>query len=111
VLEGCEDDPAIVCVVMKTAQASTFSELLSRANAIMSGVSPRKLLYIKRREMTLLRHCPGISGTSIGLSLAKNVVEMHAGTVHVESRLGQGTIFMITLPIQKMDAHTTKKAA
>jgi signal transduction histidine kinase len=37
-------------------------------------------------------------GLGIGLHLVKRVVEMHEGTVGVESRLGEGSLFWIQLP-------------
>lgn len=38
------------------------------------------------------------SGSGIGLHLVKSYVEMHGGTVEVESRPGQGTVFRVALP-------------
>lgn len=40
----------------------------------------------------------GISGTGIGLYLIKQLVEMHAGQIEVESELGQGSTFVVRLP-------------
>ena len=40
-------------------------------------------------------------GTGIGLSIAKEMVEMHHGTITVESELGRGTTFKLLLPIGK----------
>ncbi|GAX76782.1 hypothetical protein CEUSTIGMA_g4228.t1 [Chlamydomonas eustigma] len=36
-------------------------------------------------------------GTGLGLSLVKQLVEAHGGTVHVESKMGHGTSFIFTL--------------
>jgi signal transduction histidine kinase len=38
-------------------------------------------------------------GTGLGLSIVRNAVERHGGQVRVESLLGEGTTFTVTLPI------------
>lgn len=39
-----------------------------------------------------------IQGTGLGLAIAKNAVDMHDGAIEVDSVLGQGTTFTVTLP-------------
>ena len=40
----------------------------------------------------------GMGGTGLGLALCKSLIEQHQGTIDVESDLGKGTIFSVTLP-------------
>lgn len=40
------------------------------------------------------------SGLGIGLFISKNIVEGHHGSIHVESNEGQGSTFVVRLPLQ-----------
>ncbi len=43
----------------------------------------------------------GIQGTGLGLSITKNIVEMMGGTISVTSKKGEGTEFVVQIPMRK----------
>jgi signal transduction histidine kinase len=42
-----------------------------------------------------------VSGTGLGLSIVKTFVELHGGTIRVQSQAGAGSMFSFTLPLQQ----------
>ncbi|MEO9483949.1 MAG: ATP-binding protein [Ekhidna sp.] len=48
------------------------------------------------------------SGTGIGLSLTKELVELHGGSITIESEPGKGSTFIVSLPLEKAEAEPTE---
>lgn len=42
---------------------------------------------------------PAGQGTGLGLSIVHNIITKHSGSINVESKPGEGTAFVITLPV------------
>jgi two-component system sensor histidine kinase BaeS len=47
---------------------------------------------------------PGIGDSGVGLVIAKTLAEKLGGEISVESRLGQGSTFQVTLPVKLSEA-------
>ena len=52
---------------------------------------------------------PSSTGSGLGLYISKNFVEVHGGTLSVESKLGEGSRFIIQLPIEGKDIPTNDR--
>lgn len=73
------------------------NNLVFRVADTGEGISERDLGNIFDRFFQVDRIHP--KGSGIGLSLAKAFVELHGGTIAVESTLNKGSVFTVTLPL------------
>lgn len=65
-----------------------------------TGISPEDLPHIFEQFYQATNSAWKLTpGTGIGLSIAKNIVELHHGTIIVSSQPGEGSQFTITLPL------------
>lgn len=46
---------------------------------------------------------PAGKGTGLGLSIVYGIIKMHQGQIHIQSKVGEGTTFVITLPLRLPD--------
>lgn len=87
---------------LKLTHTKTQAVITIRDNGV--GIRKENLSHIferfyREKEANLLKHS---SGSGIGLSFAKRIVEMHSGNISVSSTEGVETTFLISL-------HTTDK--
>ncbi len=86
----------------------TVSYALENNNLVLKvadtgeGISQRDLGNIFDRFYEVDRIHP--KGSGIGLSVAKAFIELHGGTITVESELKKGSVFIVTLPVKHVAA-------
>ena len=66
-----------------------------------AGIAPDVLPQIFEPFMTTKESGRGVG---LGLAISRGIVERHNGRIEVESELGRGTTFTVTLPSQAPDA-------
>ena len=86
--------------------AAVDDELVLRVADTGEGISERDLGSIFDRFYQAERVHP--RGSGIGLSLAKAFVELHGGTISVESTVGIGSVFTVKLPIRHVAESTAE---
>lgn len=81
--------------------AASACQILVRDNGI--GFDEK---YLDRVFVPFQRlHGRGVyEGTGIGLAICRKIVEQHGGAITAQSQPGQGTTFIITLPLKKPDS-------
>lgn len=65
------------------------------------GIDSKKLESLFKRFETLGKSNMMQPSSGIGLSLVKELVEMHHGKIRVESELDKGSVFCVTLPLER----------
>jgi len=70
-----------------------------------TGISPEVLPNIFEPFLTTKESGHGVG---LGLAIAKGIVERHNGRIEVDSVLGRGTTFIITLPVESPAASLSK---
>jgi len=78
---------------------STATEAVLRVIDTGTGISESELPHLFQR----FRRIDGArrrshEGSGIGLALVQELVEMHGGSIHAESKLGEGATFTVSLP-------------
>lgn len=75
------------------------------------GIAEAQLPYVWERYYKSKHHKRSITGSGIGLSIVKNILELHKASYGVESELGKGSCFWLELPITNQLINNDENAA
>lgn len=65
------------------------------------GIAPEDQARIFQKfEQVSLAQPQGVSSTGLGLTIVKEIVELHGGRIWVESQPGKGSVFLFRLPVK-----------
>lgn len=89
-----------VKVCLEQGQRQGHPHLLIRITDTGLGIPPKDIRHVFTRFYNN-RTGNASESNGIGLSLTKDLVELHHGNIEVESRVNVGTTFVISLPIDR----------
>ena len=84
------------------------NNLILKVTDTGEGISKADIANIFDRFFQVDRVRP--RGSGIGLSLAKAFVELHGGSISVESELKKGSVFTVVIPVTHLSEETTQVA-
>lgn len=102
--EGGHIEVASRCVPDEKAMRLTFAD-----NGIGIAEEDQSKIFERfyRADTSRTKQAGSVGGTGLGLSIASWIAEQHDITIDVESQLGQGTKFILTIPLA--DEQTIKE--
>ena len=90
-----------------TSPAPSSVELIVADNGIGISDEDKKHVFDRFYQADNSVEQP-YGGSGIGLSLAKDYVLLHGGTIHAEDNPGGGTVFRVMLPVMNAASHTSQ---
>ncbi|MBO7116766.1 MAG: response regulator [Prevotella sp.] len=88
-------------VIVDVATNSRYDKIIIRVSDNGTGIPHEKMKRLFTRFYDGEYRKNATFGTGIGLALARDLIYLHRGTIQCESFEGQGTTFIIELPIKK----------
>ena len=77
-----------------------------------AGIPPEQLPHIFDKFFQADNQAAAATkGTGLGLAIAKEIVEAHGGQIEVDSTVGKGTTFVVTLPTDSSGAKRRREPA
>jgi len=85
-----------VCVRLDGAESRAVIQVSDTGQGIPAGELSRVFERFYRVDKARARQT---GGTGLGLAIVRHVAEAHGGTVRVDSELGRGSTFTVSLPV------------
>jgi signal transduction histidine kinase/DNA-binding response OmpR family regulator len=91
-----------ITIAVKLDHQAKQEQLLVEVKDTGIGIPENKLPFIFDRFYRIEQlHYPVQNSSGVGLSLVRQLVQLHKGTIQVQSNVQEGTTFTLTLPITK----------
>ncbi len=93
-LKFCNTESPEISITLNNENGSSSIAVKDNGVGIDSAFTEKIFIVFRRLYSDETKY----SGTGIGLAICKKVAELHGGTIRVESEVGKGSIFYVTLP-------------
>ena len=71
------------------------------------GIAPEHLEQIFNRFYRVPGNTTSMRGTGLGLYICRQIIQAHHGVIKAQSKLGEGTTFIISLPYERRQVNTS----
>ena len=106
------DEKGTVTLTIKgVPKDSGMIHLTMRVEDNGMGMSPEFQKQMFKSFTQESRKAMGMSGTGLGLAIVKRLVDLMNGTIHVESSIGKGSIFVIEMDVPAAKGPCEKELA
>jgi signal transduction histidine kinase len=86
-------------VAIKARHAGARVEISVRDRGV--GIPPEQQPHVYEKFYRIEAPNTAIPGTGLGLSIARLITEAHGGTIQLESQVGVGSTFTVSLPTSR----------
>lgn len=94
-IDACDKTQGIVEITTKIVEPNKSFEIVISDNGC--GINEKNL----KKLVASFFSTKGSKGTGLGLAITQKIISEHKGRINVESELGEGTRFIIELPINQ----------
>ena len=95
-LSESENSVTITATVEDDMQRAVIT-VIDDGDGVPADISDR---IFEPFEKTGAQREEGRSGAGLGLTLVRNIVDLHGGKINLQSTLGQGTVITMTIPLE-----------
>jgi two-component system phosphate regulon sensor histidine kinase PhoR len=104
-IKYCDREPEIAISTKNVG--SSYIQIMVQDNGIGIKKENLKMIFDKFYRVST-GNVHNVKGFGLGLYYVKLIIESHGGKIQVKSQLGQGTTFIISLPLNKIKGHESE---
>jgi signal transduction histidine kinase len=90
---------------------SSTKEVVIRISDMGPGISKEDRKLVFERFHRISANSNGVAGSGLGLTISRELIELHAGSIDIESELGAGSTFNIRLPASRQGTQKNRSGA